>query len=72
MSFENFYLMLLLLIPFVLFAFLVLTNKEGVERVFDKEVLERIRVSGSGVSMRVRNLLLFGAIFMMIIAVGHP
>ena len=72
MSFENFYLMLLLLIPFLLFAFLVLTNKEGIERVFNSEVIERIRVEGSGLSTRVRNALLLGAIFMMIIAVGHP
>ena len=72
MSFENFYLMLLLLIPFLLFAFLVLTNKEGIERVFSPEVIERIRVEGSGVRARVRNALLLGAIFMMIIAVGHP
>ena len=72
MSFENFYLMLLLLIPFLLFAFLVLTNKEGIERVFSPEVIERIRVEGSGLSARARNALLLGAIFMMIIAVGHP
>ena len=72
MSFENFYLMLLLLLPFLLFAFLVLTNKEGLERVFSQEVIERIRVEGSGLSFRVRNGILLGAIFMMIIAVGHP
>jgi len=72
MSFENFYLMLLLLVPFTLFAYLVLTNKEGIERVFGNEVLDRIRVAGSGLSNRVRNALLLGAIFMMIIAVGHP
>ena len=72
MSFENFYLMLLLLFPFILFALLVLTNKEGIERVFSKEVIERIRVEGSGLSNRVRNTLLLGSIFMMIIAVGHP
>ena len=72
MNFENFYLMLLLLIPFILFALLVLTNKEGIERVFSKEVIERIRVEGSGLSNRARNTLLLGSIFMMIIAVGHP
>jgi hypothetical protein len=72
MSFENLYLMLLLLVPFILFALLVSTNKDGVERVFPQNVLDRIRVEGSGVSNRARDILLFSAIFMMIIAVGHP
>ncbi len=72
MSFENFYLMIILLVPFILFAVLVLTNKEGVERLFSKEVIERIRVEGSGLSTRARNILIFMAILMMIIAVGHP
>lgn len=72
MSFQNPYLLLLLLIPFIFFALLVLTNKEGALRVFSKEVLERLRVADSGLSSRARNALLFGAIFMMIIAIGHP
>ena len=72
MSFENLYLMLLLLVPFGLFAFLVLTNKDGIERVFKKKVLKRIKVEESGVSNRVRNLIIFAAIFFMIIAIGHP
>ncbi|HHH20488.1 MAG TPA: VWA domain-containing protein, partial [Nitratifractor sp.] len=72
MSFENLYLMLILLVPFIVFVLLVSTNKDGVERVFPIDVLDRIRVEGSGVSNRVRDILLFGAIFMMIVAVGHP
>ena len=72
MSFENIPLMLLLLVPFALFAFLVLTNKEGVERVFPKETLDRIKLEGSGLSTRLRNLVIFIAILLMIIAIGHP
>lgn len=72
MSFENFYLMILLLLPFLFFAILVLTNKEGIERIFNKETIERLRVAGSGLSNRARNVLLLTSIFFMIIAVGHP
>jgi len=72
MSFEHPYLFLLLIVPFVLFAFLVLTNKEGIERVFSKKVLERIKVEGDGLSSRGRNALFFMAIFFMIVAMSEP
>ena len=72
MSFENMPLMLLLLVPFAIFAILVLTNKDGIERVFPKETLERIKVEGSGLSVKARNIIFFIAIFLMIIAIGHP
>ncbi len=72
MIFENTYLMLLLLVPFTIFATLVLTNKDGIERVFKKKVLNRIKVEESGMSNRVRNSIVFIAIFLMIIAMGHP
>jgi len=72
MIFENMALMLLLMVPFAIFSFLVLTNKEGVERVFSKETLERIKVEGSGLSSRVRNIIFFIAIFFMILAIGRP
>ncbi len=72
MSFENLPLLTLLLVPFAIFAFLVLTNKDGIERVFPKETLERIKVEGSGLSLRARNVIFFISIFLMIIAIGHP
>ncbi len=72
MSFANPYIFFILIIPFIIFAFLVLTNKEGAERVFSKKVLERIKVEGSGLSNRIRNSILFLAIFFMIIAMSEP
>lgn len=72
MSFANPDIFFLLLIPFIIFAFLVLTNKEGIERVFSKETLERIKVENSGLSSRARNVLFFIAIFFMIVAMSHP
>jgi len=72
MSFEHPYLFFLLIIPFAIFAFLVLTNKEGIERVFSKKVLERIKVEGDGLGNRARNALFFIAIFFMIVAMSEP
>jgi Ca-activated chloride channel family protein len=72
MSFVHPYLFFLLIIPFISFVYLVLTNKDGVERVFSKKVLERIKVEGGGLSNRGRNILFFLAIFMMIVAISHP
>ena len=72
MSFMHPYLFFMLIIPFIAFVYLVLTNKDGVERVFSKKVLERIKVEGGGLSNRARNILFFLSIFMMIIAISHP
>jgi Ca-activated chloride channel family protein len=72
MSFEHPYLFLLLIVPFALFATLVITNKEGIERVFDKKVLDRIKVEDSPLTNRVRNIIFFIAIFFMIVAMSEP
>ena len=64
--------LLLLLIPFGLFAFLVLTNKESVTRIFDPEVLRRLRVDGDVLPMRLRNALLLLSVLVMILALGRP
>jgi len=72
MSFANPYIFLVLIIPFFLFAWLVLTNKDGVERVFSKKVLDRIRVNSEGLSSRGRNALFLASVFFMIVAMSHP
>lgn len=72
MTFENIYLLFILLVPFSLFAFLVLTNKDALERVFNKKVLKRISVEESGVSNRVRNTTILASVFFMIIAIANP
>jgi Ca-activated chloride channel family protein len=66
------WLLVLMLVPFGFFAFLVLTNKEGVARIFDPEVLRRLRVDGDVLPTRVRNVLLFLAVLLMIVALGRP
>ncbi len=72
MSLEHPYLFVLLLVPFIIFAYLVLTNKEGIERVFSYKVLEKIKVGSKGLSNKERNVILFLAGFFMIVAIAHP
>lgn len=72
MSFVHPYFFWVMIIPFVFFVFLVLTNKEKVARVFDERVLARLRVESDSVPLRLRNLTLFTAIFLMIVALSRP
>jgi len=72
MSFVYPYFFWIMIVPFVLFAFLVLTNKEKIARVFDEKVLERLRVESDTIPTKLRNLVLFTAIFFMIVALARP
>ncbi len=72
MSLEHPYLFIILIVPFIFFVYLVLTNKEGVERVFSQKVLEKIKVEGSGLNNKARNIILFLSAFFMIVAIAHP
>jgi len=72
MSFVHPWIMLVMLMPFAVFAFLVLTNQEGVARVFDAKVLHRLRGDGDVLPVRARNLLLLLSVLIMILALGRP
>ena len=72
MSFEHIFLFFLLLVPFVAFSFLLLTNKEAIERVFSKKVLDRIKINDSHMTARARKVLFLISIFFMIVAMAHP
>ena len=54
------------------FAFLVLTNKSLIERVFATEVLAKLRVSSALMPRRVREGIFFGALFLMVVAMSRP
>ncbi len=72
MSFVYVKLFWAMTIPFVLFAFLILTNKERLSRIFSDEVLRRLRVEDDALPPRVRKAVLLLAIFMMIVALARP
>ncbi len=72
MSFVNPQFFLALIVPFVIFAFLISTNKERLSRIFDEKVLKRLSATDESMPMMVRNVLMFLSIFLMIVAMARP
>jgi len=66
------YLFWLMVIPFVIFAFLISTNKERLSRIFDEKVLRRLSASDESMPVMMRNIIMFLAIFLMIVALARP
>ncbi len=72
MTFVHPYLFWILVIPFLLFAFLITTNKERLSRIFDEKVLKRLSAADESMPLMVRNIVMFAAIFLMIVAIARP
>ncbi len=72
MTFVHPYLFWILIIPFILFAFLITTNKERLSRIFDEKVLKRLSAADESMPLIVRNILMFVAIFLMIVSMARP
>ncbi|MDD2450881.1 MAG: VWA domain-containing protein [Sulfurovum sp.] len=72
MTFVYPYLFWILIVPFILFAILISTNKEKLSRVFDERVLKRLSASDEAIPLVMRNITIFAAIFLMIVALARP
>ena len=72
MEFVYPYLFWVMIVPFILFAVLVATNKERLSRIFDEKVLERLSAANESMPQRLRNIILFTGIFFMIVAMARP
>ena len=72
MSFINPQFFWVLIVPFIVLAILVSTNKTKLSRVFDEKVLKRLSATDESMPMMVRNILMFVAIFFMIVAIARP
>jgi len=72
MSFVNPQFFWVLIVAFVIFSFLISTNKERLSRVFDDKVLNRLSAADESMPMVVRNALMFLAIFLMIVSIARP
>jgi len=66
------YLFWIMILPFVLFAFLISTNKERLARIFDEKVLARLSATDESMPLMIRNITMFVAIFLMIVALARP
>lgn len=72
MTFANPTLFWILIVPFAFFAILVSTNKERLYRVFDEAVLKRLSAADESIPLMVRNITMFVAVFLMIVALARP
>lgn len=63
-----------MLVPFVIFSILILTNKDGANRVFSKKALKRLRLrdAEAGVTSKVRNMVTLAGVLLMILALARP
>ena len=60
-----------MLLPSLVLLYLVITNKSSIERIFDLEILRKLKLD-LGINKRVRLLALFIALFFMILALARP
>jgi Ca-activated chloride channel family protein len=72
MSFVNPQFFWALILPFIIFTFLITTNKERLSRIFDEKVLKRLSATDESMPLVVRNLLMLLALFLMIVAMARP
>ena len=72
MEFVNPYLFWILVVPFAVFAFLISTNRERLSRIFDAKVLERLSATDESMPLMLRNVIMFLALFFMIVALARP
>ena len=72
MSFVNPQFFWVMIVPFVILMFLISTNKERLSRIFDEKVLKRLSATDESMPLVLRNILMFLAIFMMIVAMSRP
>lgn len=72
MEFVNPQFFWVLVVPFVILAILMSTNKERLSRVFNEKVLKRLSASDESIPLRVRNMVMFLSIFLLIVAMARP
>ncbi|MEJ2437127.1 MAG: VWA domain-containing protein [Sulfurovaceae bacterium] len=72
MSFVYPQVFLFLLVPLLVLAYLIMTNKSKIDRLFESEVLKRLKVDEGSFSKRSREILFFAALIFMVIALARP
>lgn len=71
MKILNIEFIFLMLVPSFFLLYLIITNKSELERIFDKDVLNRIRID-RGIPKNRKLFILFLALFLMIFALSRP
>ena len=64
--------LIFMFIPLIVLAYLIVTGKSAVQTIFDPETLRKLTVDNDALGRTGRNILLFTALFLMIVALAHP
>ncbi|RUM64950.1 MAG: hypothetical protein DSZ05_06800, partial [Sulfurospirillum sp.] len=64
--------LLFMMIPLTVLFYFIVTGKSQVQTIFDKKMLEKLTVDNDALGRVGRNILLFAALFLMIVALARP
>jgi len=72
MTFVNSQIFWAMVIPFLIFTYLILTHKDNFLQIFDEEVLKRLSSDNDALPQVIRNVVMLSAIFFIIVAMARP
>ena len=72
MTFVNPQLFWILILPLVIFSFVILRHKGAGTSVFNEEVLKRLSMGDDSLPLVIRNALMLSGIFFLVIALARP
>ena len=72
MQFLYINILFFMFIPSIVLMFLIMTKKDLFSQYFNEETLKKLNVSNKYLSKKIRNVLLFLSLFLMIIALARP
>ncbi len=72
MTFVNPQLFFILIVPLVIFSFVILRHKGSVASVFNEEVLKRLSVGDDALPLQMRKAVMLLGIFFLLIALSRP
>ena len=72
MTFVNPQLFYLLILPLVIFSFVILRHKGSVTSVFNEEVLKRLSLGDDSLPLVIRNSFMLVGVFFLLVALSRP
>ncbi len=61
-----------MMIPLVVLFYFIVTGKSQIQTIFDEKILEKLTIDNDSLGRIGRNIMLFAALFLMIIALARP
>ncbi len=61
-----------MLIPLIVLFYFIVTGKSQIQTIFDEKILQKLTVDTDSLGRTGRNMMLFAAMFLMIIALARP